>query len=70
MFAIVIAGQFAARQEEKERALGVSNERFALAARGSNEGLFELESGDAGGVSPTSSRKSSACGIRTAAPTR
>lgn len=41
VFAIVIAGQFAARQEEKERALGVSNERFALAARGSSEGLFD-----------------------------
>lgn len=41
MFAIVIAGQFAARQEEKERELAVSNERFALAARGSNEGLFD-----------------------------
>ncbi len=41
LFAIVIAGQFATRQEEKERALEVSNERFALAARGSNEGLFD-----------------------------
>lgn len=41
MFAIVIAGQFAARQEEKEKALQLSNERFSLAARGSNEGLFE-----------------------------
>ncbi|MDD3287525.1 MAG: ATP-binding protein [Alphaproteobacteria bacterium] len=41
MFAIVIAGQFAARQEEKERALAISNERFALAAKGSNEGLFD-----------------------------
>lgn len=41
VFAIVIAGQFAAQQEEKERALGLSNERFILAARGSNEGLFD-----------------------------
>lgn len=41
MFAIVIAGQFAAHQEEKEKALQLSNERFSLAARGSNEGLFE-----------------------------
>ena len=41
MFAIVIAGQFAARQEEKERELEISNERFSLAARGSNEGLFD-----------------------------
>jgi len=41
MFAIVIAGQFAARQEEKEKALETSNERFSLAAKGSNEGLFD-----------------------------
>jgi len=41
MFALVIAGQFASRQEEKEKALEVSNERFSLAAKGSNEGLFD-----------------------------
>ncbi len=41
MFAIVIASQFAARQEEKERALQISNERFMLATRGANEGLFD-----------------------------
>ncbi|MFY9288721.1 MAG: ATP-binding protein [Alphaproteobacteria bacterium] len=48
MFAIVIASQFAARQEEKEKALATSNERFALATRGANEGLFDwnLETGD------------------------
>jgi len=48
MFAIVIASQFAARQEEKEKALAISNERFALATRGANEGLFDwnLESGE------------------------
>ena len=41
MFAIVTASQFAARQEEKERALAISNERFTLATRGANEGLFD-----------------------------
>ena len=41
MFAIVIASQFAARQEEKEKALAVSNERFALATKGAHEGLFD-----------------------------
>lgn len=48
MFAIVIASQFAARQDEKEKALAVSNERFSLATRGANEGLFDwnLASGE------------------------
>lgn len=41
MFSIVVANQFAARQEEKERALEISNERFVLATKGSNEGLFD-----------------------------
>ncbi|MGE0109440.1 MAG: ATP-binding protein [Bdellovibrionales bacterium] len=41
MFSIIIAGQFAARQEEKERELHISNERFSLAVLGSNEGLFD-----------------------------
>ncbi|MGE3622741.1 MAG: 7TM diverse intracellular signaling domain-containing protein, partial [Bdellovibrionales bacterium] len=41
MFAIVIASQFAARQEEKEKALGISNERFVLATKGTHEGLFD-----------------------------
>ncbi|MDD3030100.1 MAG: ATP-binding protein [Alphaproteobacteria bacterium] len=41
IFAIVIASQFAARQEEKEKALAISNERFSLATRGANEGLFD-----------------------------
>lgn len=48
MFAIVTASQFAARQEEKEKALAISNERFMLATRGANEGLFDwnLRTGD------------------------
>jgi PAS domain-containing protein len=41
MFSIVVATQFAARQEEKEKALAISNERFMLATKGSNEGLFD-----------------------------
>lgn len=41
MFAIVIASQFAARQEEKEKELAISNERFTLATKGANEGLFD-----------------------------
>lgn len=40
-FALVIAGQFAGRQEEREHALALVNERLTLAARGSNEGLFD-----------------------------
>jgi len=43
MFAIVIASQFAARQEEKEKQLAISNERFMLATRGANEGLFDWD---------------------------
>ncbi len=41
IFAIVIVSQFAGRQEEKEHALAISNERFMLATRGANEGLFD-----------------------------
>ena len=43
VFAVVIAGQFAKRQEEKERALATSNERFKLAAQGANEGLYDWD---------------------------
>ena len=41
MFSIVVATQFAARQEDKEKALAISNERFVLATKGANEGLFD-----------------------------
>lgn len=41
MFSIIIAGQFATRQEKKEHELQTSNERFSLAVLGSNEGLFD-----------------------------
>jgi PAS domain S-box-containing protein len=43
VFAIGIAGQFKARQEEKERALRISNERFALAAHGASAGLYDWD---------------------------
>ncbi|HVY13281.1 MAG TPA: ATP-binding protein [Alphaproteobacteria bacterium] len=43
LFAVVIASQFARRQEMKERELATSNERFRMAALGSNEGLFDLD---------------------------
>jgi PAS domain S-box-containing protein len=43
VFAVGIAAQFGARQEERERQLSVSNERFQLAARGSNEGLYDWD---------------------------
>ncbi len=41
IFSIVVTSQFAARQDEKEKALAISNERFVLATRGANEGLFD-----------------------------
>ncbi len=43
LFSVVIAGQFARRQETKERELALSNERFRMAALGSNEGLYDLD---------------------------
>lgn len=41
IFSIVVTSQFAARQDEKEKALAISNDRFMLATRGANEGLFD-----------------------------
>jgi PAS domain S-box-containing protein len=43
LFSVVIASQFARRQEMKERELATSNERFRMAALGSNEGLYDLD---------------------------
>ncbi len=43
LFAVVIASQFAKRQELKERELATSNERFRMAALGSNEGLYDWD---------------------------
>ena len=43
MFAVVIAVQFTRRQELKERELALSNERFQMAALGSNEGLYDWD---------------------------
>ncbi len=41
IFAVGIAGQFGSRQEDKDRQIRISNERFALAALGSNDGLYD-----------------------------
>ncbi|HEV7367869.1 PAS domain S-box protein [Arenibaculum sp.] len=43
VFAVGIAGQFKSRQEEKERALRLSNERFSLAADGTSAGLYDWD---------------------------
>ncbi len=43
LFAVVIAFQFARRQEKKEFELARSNQRFQMAALGSNEGLYEWD---------------------------
>jgi PAS domain S-box-containing protein len=43
LFAVVIAAQFARRQEKKEFELARSNERFQMAALGSNEGLYDWD---------------------------
>lgn len=43
LFAVVIASQFARRQELKERELATSNQRFQMAAMGSNEGLYDWD---------------------------
>ena len=41
IFAAVIAGQFTAEQEIKERMLQQSNERFTLASQAANEGMYD-----------------------------
>jgi PAS domain S-box-containing protein len=41
IFAAVIAGQFTAEQDTKERMLQQSNERFTLAAQAANEGMYD-----------------------------
>ncbi len=43
IFAAVIAQQFTAQQEAKEKALQRSNERFTLATQGANEGLYDWD---------------------------
>lgn len=43
LFAVVIASQFARRQALKEYELASSNERFQMAARGSDEGLYDWD---------------------------
>jgi PAS domain S-box-containing protein len=43
VFSIGIAGQFKSRQEEKERALRLSNERFSLASDGASTGLYDWD---------------------------
>lgn len=46
IFAAVIAQQFTEQQENKEKALQESNERFALATQGANEGLYDWHLAD------------------------
>jgi PAS domain S-box-containing protein len=46
IFAIGIAGQFKARQEEKERKLLLSNERFTLASQWATAGLYDWDLGN------------------------
>jgi PAS domain S-box-containing protein len=43
LFAVVTAVQFTRRQEIKEKELALSNERFQMAALGSNEGLYDWD---------------------------
>ncbi len=46
IFAAVIAQQFTEQQENKEKALQESNERFTLATQGANEGLYDWHLAD------------------------